>query len=57
MAAGEFPSVRAAAVEAGIAPHIQSVRMDDPDSAARTLRRHMPREALVRLAELLIKEE
>lgn len=55
--AGEFPSARAAALEAGVAPRTQSVRMDDPESAARTLRKHMPRESLLRLIELLTKED
>lgn len=57
MAAGEYRSVHAAAVEAGIAPRVQTVRMDDPESAARTLRKHMPGEALLRLAKLLTEEE
>jgi hypothetical protein len=35
MKAGEFRSVRAAAIEAGIAPRTQTIRVDDPASAAR----------------------
>lgn len=55
--AGEFPSAHAAAIEAGIAPRTQTIRIDDPESVARTLRKHMPREALRRLAELLAAED
>ena len=57
MAAGEFPSVIKAAIAAGIAPRTQTIRIDDPESVARTLRKHMPREALARLIELLTKED
>lgn len=53
MRAGEFASVRAAALEAGIAPRTLSVRIDDPESAARSLRKHMSPEDLAVLAELL----
>lgn len=37
-------SINAAAVTAGIRNFRRSVRMDDPDSAVRTLRKHMPAE-------------
>ena len=57
MAAGEFPSITRAAIAAGITPRTQTIRIDDPGSAARTLRKHMPREALARLVELLTKED
>lgn len=54
---GEFPSVRSAAVEAGIAPRTQTVRIDDPESIVRTLRNHMKPDAFARLVELLTKED
>ena len=57
MCEGQFPSVRAAALEAGIAPRAQTVRMDDAESAARTLRKHMPPSVLAGLIELLTKED
>jgi hypothetical protein len=53
MKAGKFRSVRAAALEAGIAPHTQTVRVDDPLSAARTLRKHMKPDHLRELVRLL----
>lgn len=53
MKAGEFRSVYAAAREAGIVKFTRSVRMDDPDSAARTLRKFMTPEARLHLADLL----
>ena len=53
MAAGDFPSVRAAALEAGIIHPTATVRTDDPTSAARTLRKHMTPEQCAELARLL----
>jgi len=55
-AAGEFRSVRAAALEAGIAPRTQSIRMDDPESAARTIRKHMDPDTRRALARLLMDD-
>lgn len=49
-------SAHAAAIEAGFRPRTFTVRADNADSAAATLRKHMPREACLRLAELLAKE-
>lgn len=46
-------SARAAGIEAGFVPRTQTVRLDDPESAARTLRRHMAPEDLAQLKELL----
>lgn len=46
-------SARAAGIEAGFVHRTQSVRVDDPDSAARALRKHMSADALARLKELL----
>jgi hypothetical protein len=40
MKAGAYPSVRQAALEAGIAKPAITVRLDDARSAARTLRKH-----------------
>jgi len=54
--AGEFPSARAAAVEAGIAPRTQTIRMDDAESAARAIRRHMPPDTRRALARLLMND-
>lgn len=46
----------AASREAGWGKRVQSVRMDDPDSAARTIKKYMTDpEALARLAELLLQ--
>ncbi len=56
MKAGEFPSVRAAALEAGIVKRTQSVRLDDPESAARSLRKHMSPMARAELARLLAED-
>ena len=59
MAAGEVRSVRAAALEARI-PNVHrsvSVRLDSAESAARTLRKHMPPGILSELIELLTKED
>lgn len=53
MAAGEYRSVRAAALDAQLAPKTQSIRMDDPESAARALRKHMEPDVLARLIQLL----
>jgi hypothetical protein len=50
--AGEL-SVNAAAVLAGIRPRRISVRLDAPDSVARSLRKHMDPEQLTRLRSLL----
>lgn len=50
--AGEL-SLNAAAVAAGIRPKRVSVRVDDPDSAARTLRKYMDPEGLWELVKLL----
>lgn len=55
--AGELPSVNAAAVLAGIRPRRISVRLDAPDSVARSLRKHMSREQLSQLRTLLDDEE
>jgi hypothetical protein len=49
-------SPHAAMVLAGFRRRTGTVRYDDAESAARTLRKHMPREALLRLAELLTEE-
>lgn len=51
--AGELPSVNAAAVLAGIRPRRISVRLDAPDSVARSLRKHMSTEQLAQLRSLL----
>lgn len=56
MKAGEFKSVRAAALEAGIAPRTITVRLDDPDSVARSLRKHMHPDNIAELARLLAEE-
>ena len=56
-AAGEFPSIRAAAIEAGVTPRTQNIRIDDPESIARTLRRYMKPDALTLLAALLSEPE
>lgn len=56
MQAGEFRSVRAAALEAGIMPRTFTVRADNTTSAARTLRKHMKPEQLAELARLLTEE-
>lgn len=50
--AGELKP-NAAMEEAGFRKLVRSVRMDDPDSAARTLRKFMTPEARLHLAELL----
>jgi hypothetical protein len=62
-APGEYDDVRrgektinAAAVAAGIRPHRISVRLDRPESIARSLRRHMSPEQLSTLARLLTEE-
>lgn len=57
MQAGEFPSVRAAALEAGIVPRTQTVRVNDPESVARTLRRYMTPEQLAELVRMLAEDE
>jgi len=53
---GEFRSARAAALEAGIVPRTQTVRIDDPASVARTLRRYMTPAQLAELSQLLTEE-
>jgi hypothetical protein len=50
-------SINAAAVSAGIRRRRVPVRLDSPESAAETLRRHMAPEARRRLAALLADEE
>jgi hypothetical protein len=50
--AGEL-SINAAAIAAGIRPHKVPIRLDDPASAAATIRKNMSPENLARLAELL----
>jgi hypothetical protein len=57
MASGEYRSIRAAALDAGIAPDTQSVRMDDADSAAQTLRKHMSPGVLAELIAILTSKE
>lgn len=57
MKAGEFRSVRAAALEAGIVPRTGTVRYDDPESAARTLRKHMSADDITRLIAALIGKD
>lgn len=49
-------TVNQAAVEAGFGRRYQSVRLDDPDRAARTLRQHMDPEALGQLVALLLEQ-
>ena len=56
MRAGEFKSIRAAALEAGILKPTAIVRTDSPTSAARTLRKHMTPEQCAELARLLTGE-
>jgi hypothetical protein len=50
-------SVNAAAISAGIRKRRIPVRLDSPESAAETLRKHMPPEGRRRLAELLTEED
>lgn len=47
-------SINAAAISAGIRKRRIAVRLDSAESAAETLRKHMPREARERLATLLL---
>lgn len=54
--AGEYRSVRAAALEAGIIHRTQSVRVDNPVAVARTLRKHMSPEDLALLAKLITED-
>ena len=54
MKAGEFRSVRAAALEAGIVAQTLSVRVTDPASVARSLRKHMTPEQIAQLVALLM---
>jgi hypothetical protein len=46
-------TINGAARDAGIRPHRISVRLDRPDSIARSLRKHMPPDQLAELARLL----
>lgn len=57
MKAGEFRSVHAAAIEAGIQHRTLTVRIDDPRSVERSLRKHMSPEDLVELIELLTEKK
>lgn len=50
-------SAHAAMVQGGFRPKTISVPVNRPESLAAYLRKHMPREALLRLAELLTKQE
>lgn len=50
-------SIHAAAISAGIRKRRIPVRLDSPESAAETLRKHMPPETRRRLAELLTRED
>lgn len=50
-------SIHAAALSAGIRRRRIPVRLDSPESAAKTLRRHMPPEARQALARLLLEED
>jgi len=54
--AGEM-SPHAAMVEAGFRPKTISIPIGRPERVAAYLRKHMPREALARLVELLTKED
>lgn len=56
MKAGEFRSVHAAALEAGIKQPSIMIRLRDPASAARTLRKHMKPSDLAELIRLLTEE-
>lgn len=53
MKAGEFTSVRAAALEAGIVHRTVTVRPGDPAQVVRSLRKHMTPEQLAELRALL----
>ena len=53
MKSGEFPSVRAAALEAGIIHRYGTVRYDDPASAARTLLKYMSADDIAKLIAAL----
>jgi len=48
-------SANAAAVEAGFRHHTATVRLDDPASTARTLRRNMTSEDVITLGKLLLE--
>jgi hypothetical protein len=48
-------SINAASIRAGIRKRRIPVRLDDADSAARTLRTHMPRDQRIRLAKSLVR--
>jgi hypothetical protein len=50
-------SAHAAMVKAGFRPKTQTIRVSDPQSAARTLRKHMSPEARQALARLLMEED
>lgn len=49
-------SAHAAMVKAGFRRKTRTIRLDDADSAAKTIRKHMPLEARQRLARLLLEE-
>lgn len=55
MKAGEYKSVRAAALDAGIAPRTLTIRLDAPASVARSLRKHMSEENFTDLIRLLLE--
>jgi hypothetical protein len=57
MAAGEFRSVRAAALEAGLTARATTLRLDDASSAARTLRKYASAEFLANLVRELSKDQ
>lgn len=50
-------SAHAAMVKAGFRPKTFTVRANDADSTARSLRKHMPPDALARLARLLTEDD
>lgn len=50
-------SAHAAMVQAGFRPKTFTVRADDAESAARTLRKHLPPDQLATLARLLLEAE
>lgn len=53
--AGEFPSARAAAIEAGIIRPVPTIRLvDDPAKVAASIRRHLDRDQLLALAQALL---
>jgi hypothetical protein len=50
-------SAHAAMIQAGFRPKMISVPISKPERVAAYLRKHMPRESLLRLVELLTKED